>query len=49
VIGYYLPVTGRLGYGLILTNRQRIAGFADSLMGTDARNGVLILELGTSF
>ena len=49
VIGYYLPVTGRLGYGIIVTNRGRIAGLTDPLIGQDARNGVLILEVGTSF
>lgn len=49
VIGYHIPLMGRLGYGIILTNRDRIAGVPDSLTGADARNGVLILELGTSF
>ncbi len=49
IIGYHLPIMGRLGYGVILTNRNRIAGVTDSLTGADARNGVVILELGTSF
>lgn len=49
VIAYHLPLMGRLGYGIILTNRDRIAGVPDSLTGADARNGVLILEVGTSF
>jgi Tol biopolymer transport system component len=49
IVGWHLPIMGRLGYGVILTNRGRIAGLTDSLTGADARNGVLILELGTSF
>jgi hypothetical protein len=49
IIGYHIPVMGRLGYGVIVTNRDRIAGATDSLTGADARNGVLILEVGTSF
>jgi hypothetical protein len=49
IIGYHIPVMGRLGYGVILTHRDRIAGVTDSLTGADARNGVVILEVGTSF
>lgn len=49
IIGYHLPVMGRLGYGVIVTNRNRITGATDSLTGADARNGVVILEVGTSF
>jgi lipoate-protein ligase A len=49
VIAYHVPVMGRLGYGIIVTNRNRITGATDSLTGADARNGVLILEVGTSF
>jgi hypothetical protein len=40
---------GRLGYGVLLTHRERITGATDSLTGSDARNGVVILEVGTSF
>ncbi len=49
IIGYHLPVMGRLGYGILVTNRNRIAGVKDVLTGADARNGVIVLELGTSF
>jgi hypothetical protein len=49
IIGYHVPLMGRLGYGIIVTNRDRIIGVKDSLTGADARNGVLILEVGTSF
>lgn len=48
-LGYHLPVMGRLGYGVIVTNRNRITGLQDPLTGADARNGTLVLELGTSF
>jgi hypothetical protein len=49
ILAYHLPVMGRLGYGVIVTNRNRITGATDSLTGADARNGVVILEVGTSF
>ncbi len=49
VLGYHLPLTARLGYGIILTNRARIAGVKDGLTGADVRNGVVILDIGASF
>jgi len=51
VLGYGLPVVGRLGYGILVVNRDRIRilGVADPLTKADARNGVVILEIGTSF
>ena len=49
VLGYGLPVVGRLGYGILVVNRDRILGVADPLTKADARNGVVILEIGTSF
>lgn len=49
VIGYGLPVTGRIGYGIIVKNRNRIRGLTDPILGHDAKYGVLILQLGTSF
>jgi hypothetical protein len=49
IIGYHIPLMGRLGYGIILTNRDRITGLTDPLTGADVSNGVLILEIGTSF
>lgn len=49
VLGYYLPVTGRLGYGIIVTNRDRLAPFTDPYTGAGVSNGILILEVGTSF
>lgn len=48
-IGYFVPMTMRLGYGLIVLNRDRVAGFKDDRLGMDVKNGVLYFELGTSF
>ncbi len=49
IIGHGLAVKGRLGYSIIVFNRDRIIGFKDPILQTDAKYGVLILELGTSF
>lgn len=49
VVGYGLPVTARLGYALIVVNRDRIDGLSDSLLGLDATNGTFYLQFGTSF
>lgn len=49
VIGHGLPVKGRLGYGIIVVNRDRLIGFEDRIFGQEAKWGVVILELGTSF
>jgi sugar lactone lactonase YvrE len=51
VLGHGLPVTGRLGYGIILVNRDRVKGFAltDPYTGTNVENGAFILQFGTSF
>ncbi|MDO8526484.1 MAG: hypothetical protein Q7T03_02215 [Deltaproteobacteria bacterium] len=49
VIGHGLPVTGRLGYGIIVTNRNRLTGMTDNITGKPIKNGTLILQFGTSF
>jgi len=49
VIGYGLPVTARLGYAIIVLNRDQIVGLEDSLLGTDLRNGTVYLQFGSSF
>jgi outer membrane protein assembly factor BamA len=49
VIGYGLPITARLGYGIIVSGRQFIQGLTDPLLGTPVSDGTIILELGTSF
>ncbi|MBI4412513.1 MAG: PD40 domain-containing protein [Deltaproteobacteria bacterium] len=49
VIGYGLPVTARLGYAIIVLNRDQIAGLTDNLFGQDIRNGTFYFQFGTSF
>ncbi|MBI4211557.1 MAG: PD40 domain-containing protein, partial [Deltaproteobacteria bacterium] len=49
VVGYGLPITGRLGYGIIVLNRDRLGRLIDDVTGTSAKNGTVILQLGTSF
>ncbi|MCE9624262.1 MAG: hypothetical protein K8R69_02230, partial [Deltaproteobacteria bacterium] len=49
VIGYGLPITARLGYGIIVVGRQFIKGLTDPITGAAITNGTLILSLGTSF
>lgn len=49
VLGYGLPVTARLGYGVILTNRARLGNLSDSLTGMAVKNGTAYLQVGTSF
>lgn len=49
VIGYGLPVTVRVGYGIIVVGRQFIQGLTAPITNTALSNGTLILELGTSF
>lgn len=46
---YGLPLTARLGYGIIVVGRQFIQGLTDPITGAALSNGTLILELGTSF
>lgn len=49
VIAYGLPITGRLGYGIIVKGREFLGGLTDPLTKASIKNGVVILELGTSF
>ncbi len=49
VIGYGLPVTARLGYAIIVLNRDQIAGLEDSLTGMDLQNGTAYFQFGTAF
>ena len=51
ILGHGLPVTGRLGYGIIAHGRN-LRGFnnvTDPILGTKIKYGTLILQLGTSF
>jgi outer membrane protein assembly factor BamA len=48
-IGHGLPVQGRIGYAIVVVNRDRIAWLKDPILGDSIRNGMFILTLGTSF
>lgn len=49
VVGHGLPLVGRLGYGILVVNRDRFAARSDDVLGTAVKHGTLILQLGTSF
>lgn len=53
IIGHGLPFTGRIGYGIVVKNRNRLTGplgpIKDPLIGNDLTKGTLILQLGTAF
>lgn len=49
VIGHGLPLTGRLGYGIVLLNRDRAEGSTAPLFKNSLKYGVAILQLGTAF
>ncbi len=49
VLGHGLPVTGRLGYGILVVNRDRVVGMVDPMWGGAAKNGIFILQFGSSF
>lgn len=49
VIGHGLPVTGRMGYAIVLVNRDRLGSLTDPFLGNRVRNGIFILQFGTSF
>lgn len=49
VVWHGFPVTGRLGYGIIVANRDRLGNTKDPLLNNRVSKGVLILQWGTSF
>ncbi|MBX7149865.1 hypothetical protein K1X76_12410 [bacterium] len=49
VVGYGLPLNARLGYAIIVKNRDAVAGIKDTWFGQDIRNGTFYFQLGTSF
>ena len=49
IVGHGLPLTGRLGYGMIVVNRSRLGNLTDPLLGSSLKNGTLIMQWGTSF
>lgn len=49
VLWHGLPMVGRLGYGYVVVNNDRVQGIADPYTRADSKFGNLILEVGTSF
>lgn len=49
VLGYGLPITGRIGYGIILTNRDRLGTLTDSTTMQSLRYGSAYFQFGTMF
>jgi Tol biopolymer transport system component len=49
IVGHGLPIHGRLGYAIIVVNRDRIRRLRDPLLNTSIENGMLVLSLGSSF
>jgi hypothetical protein len=49
ILGYGLPLTIRLGYGIIVLGREFIQGLTDPITGAAVSNGTVIFSLGTSF
>lgn len=49
VLGYGLPITARLGYGIILTNRDRLGTLTDAITGASLKYGSTYISVGTSF
>jgi hypothetical protein len=50
ILGHGLPVSGRLGWGIIVVNRDRLLSTTkDPLLKSSIKNGMLILQLGTMF
>lgn len=48
-IGYGLPLTARLGYGIIVKGREFLTGLHDPITQASLKYGTLILQVGTSF
>lgn len=49
VIGYGLPINVRGGYGIILTNVDRLGSLTDATTGASLKYGSVYLQLGTMF
>ncbi|MFH1875031.1 MAG: DPP IV N-terminal domain-containing protein [Pseudomonadota bacterium] len=49
LLGHGLPVTGRLGYAIIVVNRDRLGNLQDPILRHALKYGMLILQVGTSF
>ncbi|MBT3182672.1 MAG: hypothetical protein HN337_09240 [Deltaproteobacteria bacterium] len=48
-LGHGLPLHGRIGYAIVILNRDRLAGLTDPMLKTNLKYGMFILALGTSF
>lgn len=49
VIGHGLPIHGRVGYAMIVLNRDRLGALTDPILNTRIKYGFFILALGASF
>lgn len=51
VLGHGLPVTGRVGWGVVVVNNKRVKALnqTDPYTGTNIKDGAFILQFGTSF
>lgn len=51
VLGHGMPVTGRLGYGIVVVNNKRVKALSqtDPYTGTNIKDGAFIMQFGTSF
>jgi hypothetical protein len=49
VLGYGLPITARLGYGIIFTNRDRLGVLQDAITRASLKFGSAYFQVGTSF
>jgi hypothetical protein len=49
IVGHGLPLHARIGYAIIVVNRDRIRFLNDPLLGSPLKYGMLVLALGWSF
>lgn len=49
VVGYGLPLNMRLGYGILLTNRDRVGTLRDAVTRQSLKYGSVYFQLGTMF
>ncbi|MBF0493328.1 MAG: PD40 domain-containing protein [Deltaproteobacteria bacterium] len=49
VLGYGLPLSARLGYGVIVKGRKFLGSLQDPVTGSSLKNGTVLFQLGTSF
>lgn len=49
MVGYGLPLTTRLGYAIMVKNRDALGNLTDNIFGHHIRNGTVYFQLGTSF